>query len=203
VGIFLGVFLASRKGSKIDRILEPLNAFLLTIPVFWLALLFVIFFGIDLRLLPTGGAYAITPTIASVLIHMIMPLSVLVIANFPAYTIVMRNSALEVLSSDFVTAMRAQGLGRGTYLKRVIKNSMLPSITALFLSLGGVIGGVFTIEYVFAYPGVGSIIVGAIYARDYPVMQAVLFLVIVVVILANLAADLMYPLIDPRVSYVR
>ena len=201
LGIFLGVTMALRKGSWFDRVLQPLNISLLTIPAFWLAMIFIIVFAIDLRVLPAATAYAITPTVPSVLVHMILPLSVLVITTLPSYVIVMRSAALEVLASDFVTAMKAQGLGGGLLLRRVMKNAMLPSLTTLFLTFGNVIGGVYIIEYTFSYPGLGSVFANAIFARDYPVLQAALFMTVVVVLLANLAADLIYPLIDPRVSY--
>jgi peptide/nickel transport system permease protein len=201
IGIFLGVGMALRKGSKIDRILQPLNISLLTVPAFWLAVLFILVFAIDLRWLPAATAYTTTPTVSSVLVHMVLPLSVLVITSVPSHVIIMRSAALEVLQSDFVTAMRAQGLSFSLLLRRVMKNAMLPSLTSLFLTFGGIIGGVYIVEYTFSYPGLGSVFADAIFARDYPVLQAALFMTVVVVLLANLAADLIYPLIDPRVSY--
>jgi peptide/nickel transport system permease protein len=203
VGVFLGVGMALRKGSRLDRVLQPLNISLLTVPRFWLALIFIIIFAIDLRVLPSGTAYTITPTVPSVLVHMILPLSVLVITTLPAHTIVMRSAALEVLSGDFVTAMKAQGLGGWLFIRRVMKNAMLPSITALFLTFGELIGGVYVVEYTFSYPGLGTVFANAIFARDFPVLQAALFMTVVVVLVANLAADLVYPLIDPRVSYAK
>jgi peptide/nickel transport system permease protein len=202
LGIFLGVTMALRKGGRLDKVLQPLNISLLTIPRFWLALLFIIVFAIDLRVLPAASAYTVHPTVDSILVHMILPLSVLVITTLPSHTLVMRSAALEVLSSDFVTAMKAQGLGGFLFLRRVIKNAMLPSITALFLSFGDVIGGVYVIEYTFSYPGLGTVLADAVYARDFPVLEAALFITVIVVLLANLAADLVYPLIDPRVSYI-
>ena len=203
LGILLGVTMALRKGSKFDRLLQPLNISLLTVPAFWLGSVFIILFAIDLRVLPAATAYTITPTVPSILVHMILPLSVLVITSLPSHVIVMRSAALEVLQSDFVTAMNAQGLGAGLLLKRVMKNAMLPSLTALLLSFGGVIGGVYVVEFTFSYPGLGSVFANAIFSRDYPVLQAALFITVVVVLLANLAADLLYPLIDPRVSYTK
>ncbi|MDA4112757.1 MAG: ABC transporter permease [Thaumarchaeota archaeon] len=203
IGIVLGVTMATRKGSKFDKLLQPLNISLLTIPAFWLASVFILVFAIYLRILPAATAYDITPTPGSVLLHMILPLSVLVITSVPSHVIVMRSAALEVLQSDFVLAMKAQGLGSRLFLRRVLKNSLLPSLTALFLSFGGIIGGVYVVEFTFSYPGLGGVLANAIFARDYPVLQAALYMTVVVVLLANLAADLLYPLIDPRVSYAR
>ncbi len=203
IGIFVGVGMALRKDSILDRIIQPLNISLLTVPAFWLAIIFIFVFAIDLGWLPATSAYDTYPTIPSILRHLILPLSVLVVASVPSHIIVMRSAALEVLQSDFVTAMKAQGLGGRLLLKRVLKNSLLPSLTALFLSFGGVLGGVYIIEYTFSYPGMGSVFANAVFARDYPVLQGALYMTVIITLLANLAADLMYPLIDPRVSYTR
>lgn len=203
VGIFVGVGMALRKNSILDKILQPLNISLLTVPAFWLAIIFIFVFAINLRWLPAATAYSTYPTVPSILLHLILPLTVLVTTAIPSHVIVMRSAALEVLQSDFVTAMRAQGLGGGLLLKRVLKNSLLPSLTALFLSFGGILGGVYIVEYVFSYPGLGSVFANAVFARDYPVLQAALFMTVLITLLANLAADLLYPMIDPRVSYTR
>ena len=203
LGIVLGVSTALRRGSWFDKIVQPLNISLLTVPAFWLATVFIVIFAIDLRVLPAALAYTLSPTVPSILVHLILPLSVLIITTLPSHVIEIRSAALEVLQSDFVTAMKAQGLGGGVFLKHVMKNAMLPSLTAFFLTLGNVIGGVFVVEYTFSYPGLGSVFADAIFARDYPVLQAGLFMTVVVVLLANLAADLLYPIIDPRVSYTR
>ena len=203
VGVFVGVGMALRKDSVLDKILQPLNISLLTVPAFWLAIIFIFVFAIGLGWLPAATAYTTYPTIDSILLHLILPLSVLVVTAIPSHVIVMRSAALEVLQSDFVTAMRAQGLGSGLLLRRVLKNSLLPSLTALFLSFGGILGGVYIVEYVFSYPGLGSVFANAVFSRDYPVLQAALFMTVLITLLANLAADLIYPLIDPRVSYTR
>ena len=201
LGIMIGITSALNKGGWFDRITQPLNISLLTVPPFWLGAIFIVVFAIDLGILPAAQAYTIVPSVDSILIHLILPLSVLVITTLPSHVIVIRSAAVEVLHSDFVTAMQAQGLGGRPFLRRVLKNSLLPSLTAFFLTLGNVIGGVYVVEYTFSYPGLGSVFANAIFARDYPVLQAGLFMTVLVVLLANLAADLLYPIIDPRVSY--
>jgi peptide/nickel transport system permease protein len=203
LGIVLGITTALRRGSWFDKIIQPLNISLLTVPPFWLGAIFIVIFAIDLGLLPAALAYSTLPTVPSILIHMILPLSVLVITTLPSHVIVIRSAAIEVLHSDFVTAMQAQGLGGRPFLRRVLKNSLLPSLTAFFLTLGNVIGGVYVVEYTFSYPGLGSVFANAIFARDYPVLQAGLFMTVLVILLANLAADLIYPIIDPRISYTK
>jgi peptide/nickel transport system permease protein len=202
-GVFIGVGMALRKDSILDKILQPLNISLLTVPAYWLAIIFIFVFAIDLGWVPAGTAYTTYPTIPSILQHLVLPLSVLVVTAIPSHVIVMRSAALEVLQSDFVTAMRAQGLGNWLLLRRVLKNSLLPSMTALFLSFGGILGGVYIVEFVFSYPGLGSVFANAVFARDYPVLQAALFMTVLITLFANLAADLLYPIIDPRVSYTK
>lgn len=200
-GIFVGVYSAVHKSSVINRILKPFYVFMLTIPGFWLGMIFIFVFAIELRVLPAGLAHSAHFTAYSVFLHLILPMSVLIFSSFPSHVIVIRNSALEVLSSNYVMAMKAEGLSQGLFLKRVIRNSFLPSITQFFMSLGWLIGGVYVIEYTFSYPGMGTVIANAVFSLDYPVLQAALYLTTLGVLIANLCADFVYPLIDPRVSY--
>jgi peptide/nickel transport system permease protein len=201
LGIFLGIYMAFRKGKVADKVLQPGFFFLNSIPLFWLGLILVLVFSIDLRILPATGAYTLYPTFTDILKYLILPVAVIVIGTLPSHALVIRSAALEVLSSDFVQASKAQGLRRFTLLTLVLRNSLLPSLTQLFLSIGYLIGGIYTVEIVFSYPGMGTIIYQAIITEDYPVIQAALYLTALVVILANLAADLTYPIVDPRVSY--
>jgi peptide/nickel transport system permease protein len=200
-GVFVGVYSAVHKSNVINRIFKPIYVFMLTIPPFWLGMIFIFVFAIELKVLPAGLAHSAHFTAYSVFLHLILPMSVVIIATFPSHVIVIRNSALEVLSSNYVMAMKAQGLSNGLFLKRVIKNSFLPSITQFFMSLGWLIGGIYVVEYTFSYPGMGTVIANAVFSLDYPVLQAALFLTTLGVLIANLCADFIYPLIDPRVSY--
>lgn len=201
LGILMGIVMAFKKDRLLDRILQPAFYFLSTIPLFWIGLLFILVFAVYFKVLPPSGAYGIHPTITSILRHMVLPVIVIVIGTLPTHALVIRGAALEVLSSDFVQAAKAQGLSGRSFLGMVLKNSLLPSLTQLFLSIGYLIGGIYTVEVTFSYPGMGSVIYNAIVAEDYPVIQAALYLTTLVVILANLAADLLYPIVDPRVSY--
>jgi peptide/nickel transport system permease protein len=201
-GVLVGAYMGLHKGTKVDRFLQPVMVFMLTIPPFWLGLMFIFLFAIDLRILPPVGAYGLTPTLPGILLHLVLPVSVLVISNLPEYAIVFRNTVLEVLSSDFIMAIKAQGLRRTTFYSALIRNSMLPTLTQLFLSLGTLMGGIYTVEYTFSYPGMGTVIATAVFSRDFPVLEAALFLTALAIIIFNLFADLIYPLIDPRISYV-
>lgn len=201
LGIFIGIFMAFNKNKLLDRVLQPMFYFLSTIPLFWIGLAFILVFAVYLKVLPPSGAYGLHPTVLDILRHMFLPLLVIVISSFPSNALVVRGAALEVLSSDFVQAAKAQGLSKMSFFSIVLKNSLLPSLTQIFLTIGYLIGGIYTVEVVFSYPGMGTVTYNAIIAEDYPVIQASLYLATLMIILANLVADLVYPLVDPRVSY--
>jgi peptide/nickel transport system permease protein len=201
--IFLGVYLALHKNKLVDRILQPQFYFLNSIPVFWLALMFIFLFavGFPFKIFPAVGAYDVLPTPVSVLWHLILPLSVIIIASLPSHVMVIRSAAIDVIGSDFVQASKAMGLSNRRLVMRVLRNSLIPSLTQVFLSVGYLIGGILTVELAFSYPGIGTVVENAVLYQDFPVAQAAFYVITVVVLLSNLAADLLYPLIDPRVSY--
>jgi len=199
--VFIGVYLALHKDRWVDRVLQPALYFLNSIPAFWLGLMFIFIFALDLKLLPPALAFQGSPNIESVLIHMALPLAVLVITSAPSHIVVIRSVAIDVMGSDFIAATKAQGLSNRRVLVRLMRNSLIPSVTQMFLSVGYLIGGVITVEYTFSYPGMGTIIAQAVMLEDFPIMQAAFYVVTLVVLFSNLAADLIYPMIDPRVSY--
>jgi peptide/nickel transport system permease protein len=199
--VFIGVYLALHKNKFIDRALQPALYFLNSIPGFWLALMFIFIFALELKWLPPGQAYSVLPTPYTVLVHLILPLSVIIIISLPSHILVIRSAAIDIVGSDFVAATKAQGLSNRMIINRVLRNSLIPSLTQMFLSVGYLIGGIITIEYAFSYPGMGTIIAQSVAIEDFPVMQAAFYVITIVVLLSNLAADLVYPLIDPRVSY--
>jgi peptide/nickel transport system permease protein len=201
LSIFLGVYLALHKNKLLDRAMQPALYFLNSIPGFWLAIMFIFVFALELKLLPPSLAYSVNPTLYSVTIHMILPLSVIILTSIPSHVLVIRSAAIDIIGSDFVAATKAQGLSNRRLVIRVMRNSLIPSLTQMFLSVGYLIGGIITIEYAFSYPGMGTIIAQAVMIEDFPVMQAAFYVITIVVLLSNLAADLFYPLIDPRVSY--
>jgi len=199
--IFVGVYLALHKNKFIDRALQPALYFLNSIPGFWLALMFIFIFALELKWLPPGQAYSVLPTPYTVLVHLILPLSVIIVISLPSHVLVIRSAAIDIVGSDFIAATKAQGLSNRRLIMRVLRNSLIPSLTQMFLSVGYLIGGIITIEYAFSYPGMGTIIAQSVAIEDFPVMQAAFYVITIVVLLSNLAADLAYPLIDPRVSY--
>jgi peptide/nickel transport system permease protein len=135
-----------------------------------------------------------------VLNHLILPFSVLTIAYLGQYSLIMRNSLIDVMNDDFVQTARAKGVREKHVLWRhVVPNALLPTLTLTLLSLGFVFAGAITVEYVFSYPGLGSLTVQAIDGNDYPLLQGLFLLFSVAVIVANLLADILYSYLDPRV----
>ena len=209
-GIATGVIAAWRRGTAADKgALWGGLAFYSMAPQ-WLGLVIVLFIAGWLGL-PTAGVKDPTlgilsdPTAIEVIVdrleHMILPALTLGLVIFGQYTLIVRSAMLETLGEDYVLTSRAKGLSNwATVWKHGFRNAMLPVITLVALSLGFIIGGAITVEYVFSYPGIGLLIVEAIDQRDYPVLQAAFLLLTLSVILFNLLADLLYFRLDPRVT---
>ena len=132
--------------------------------------------------------------------HLVLPLATVALGLIGQYSIVMRSSIVETLSEDYVTTARAMGLTEGRVLRRhALPNALLPTVSLIAINLGFVVAGAITVEVVFSWPGLGTLSVEALTARDYPVLQGVFLLLSVSVVLANLVADLVYGCLDPRV----
>ena len=202
VSVFIGVELALRKNKRSDKVSVPILYLVYSIPIFWLALIMILVFSLDLRLLPAIVPFSYGSPIATILYGMMMPIIIVVISTVPNHVLIIRSATIDFLKSDFVTALRAQGLKDSTLRMKLIRNAILPSITQFFMQFGYLIGGIFIIESLFSLPGMGTVIITAALEYDYPVIEAGLFVTSVVMIVSNLAADLFYPLLDPRVSYV-
>ncbi len=209
-GILSGVIAAWRRGTWADQVaVWPALAFY-SMPTQWLGLLIVLFLAQRLGL-PTSGIH--DPTLGVLepaswwdrfydqLKHMILPAMTLGLVLYGDYTLIVRSAMLETLGEDYILTARAKGLSTWHIVWRHgFRNALLPTVTLIALSLGFVIGGSITIEYVFSYPGIGWETVEAIDQRDYPVLQACFLLLTMSVIFFNLVADLLYPVLDPRVA---
>jgi peptide/nickel transport system permease protein len=208
LGIVLGIESGWRRGSKTDRAmltgLMSLNGF----PDFFLGLVLLIVFGVLLGIAPLSGA--LTPysglsgfaLVLDVLKHMALPVVALTLAHLAGGYLLTRNTMITVLKAPFMLTARAKGLSqRVLKYRHAGRNSMLPVLTMTGIWLGRVVTGALFVELVFAYPGVGQLTYQALLARDYPVIQGVFLMVAISVLLANFAVDLLYPKLDPRVSY--
>jgi peptide/nickel transport system permease protein len=207
VGVGLGTVVAWRRGGFLDTVLPPITLLLGSFPFFFFALLLLYLLAFQLKLLPLNGAYTsgTAPNlswdfIGDALMHAVLPAAAIVIVSIGGWILGMRNTMINVLSEDYIAMAEAKGLSdRRVMLMYAARNALLPQITGFALSLGYLVGGQILIEYVFSYPGVGYLLATAIGTQDYPLIQALLLIITLCVLLANLAADLLYGRLDPRV----
>ncbi|ADV65137.1 ABC transporter permease [Desulfurococcus mucosus] len=206
IGVLTGVVSAWKRGSRLEKALSGTALALYTLPTYWLGGLLVLASINYLHLPVTGmGDYGVGYSsfmdhIKDLLSHMVLPLSTLVLVNYGGFTLLVRASMLDVLAEDYIRTYRAVGFGEGRILfKYGLKNAMLPTLTAISISIATSVSGAVLTETIFAWPGVGRLIYEAVFNRDYPLLQGAFLTVTVSVVLANLLADILYGLIDPRV----
>jgi peptide/nickel transport system permease protein len=210
IGLIIGIYGGWRHGSAFDVGSLGFTLFVYAMPEFWFGILVLMAFaggvGPFPALFPTGGyetpASGLTGMahVVDVLNHMVLPWFVLTVAYLGEYSIIMRNSLIDVMNDDFVQTARAKGVREKKVLwNHVVPNAALPTLTLTLLSLGFVFSGAITIEYVFSWPGLGWLTVQAIDANDYALLQGLFLLFSAAVIVANLLADVLYSYLDPRV----
>ena len=205
VGVLLGAFAAWKRNSKFDSVVTIGSTFLGTLQPFWIALLLLYFFGYVLGWFPTGGGYEeSTPGwnldfIYDAFSHALLPAITLMIVTPIGWILGMRNTMIMNLGEDYIKLARAKGLPNRTIaLRYAARNALLPSVTGFAIALGGVLGGTILIETAFDYPGLGRLMGEAVGQKDYPLLQALLLLTTAGVLVANLIADLLYGILDPR-----
>ena len=200
IAVPAGVIAAWRQNSVTDLALVGTATVLLSIPTFWLGLLLLLFFGLKLGWLPVLGYVSISDDLGAGLLYLMLPVMTLVIHECGVLIRMARAATLEVLRLDYITHARAKGLTEAAVLwKHAFKNSFGPTWTMIGLILGNHLGGIAVIETVFSIPGLGRLMVDAIFQRDYPVIQGCLLLVALSYVVVNLLVDLLYPIFDPRV----
>ena len=207
ISIPIGVLSAVRRGTWIDKAFTVFVFIGFAIPGFWLALLLMYFFGIDLGWLPISGLtsldYASLSPLEKILDitrHLAMPILIGIIGSIAGTSRYMRSALLEVLRQDYILAARAKGVSKRRVIwHHALRNALLPIITLLGLSIPGLIGGSVIIETIFALPGLGQLFYSAVLARDYPLIMGNLVLGAVLTLLGNLLADICYALADPRI----
>ncbi len=188
----LGVFSAVHRGGWVDRSAKVFAMLGQAIPGFWIGLLLILFIAVELQWLPAYGR--------GTLAHLVLPAIALGWYPVAAMTRTLRSSMLDVLESDYVRMERAIGLPERTIIWRyALRNAAVPLVTMVGVYFANMLGGAFVIEVVFAWPGVGRTVVDAVFARDFPVVQAGVMLSAVVFVVVNLLVDLSYGLIDPRI----
>jgi peptide/nickel transport system permease protein len=203
VGIPLGIIAALRRNRLTDYVISAFGLSIVAVPTFFLALLAIYIFSVNMGLLPIGGMY--TPTqpgfdLIDRVRHIAMPALILGLAGVGPVLRYVRTSILETLGKDYLVTARAKGLQRNPVVVRhAFPNALLPLITYVGLEIGRLMAGAFVVEQIFTWPGMGSLALTAIDGRDYPVIQAYAIVVAAVVLLGNLAADVAYGVADPRI----
>jgi peptide/nickel transport system permease protein len=201
IAVPLGLLAAWKQDKALDVAVVAGATLLLSVPSFWLGLLMLLVFGMKLGWLPVVGYVAFSDDWRQALLYIVLPVVTLTLIEIGVLTRMARASAIEVLRLEYVTHARAKGAGEGRVLWRhVLPNAFAPTLTLIGLVLGNLLGGIAVLETVFTLPGLGRLLVDAIFARDYPVVQGCLLFTAVIYVIVNLIVDLMYPLFDPRVS---
>jgi peptide/nickel transport system permease protein len=205
LGTLIGIIAGWRRGSWWDATL-PAGAFFSGIPTFWIGLIAVTVFGVTLGWLPVSGGYSanVVPSwtsafIGSALKHAILPALTIIFGSVAGNLLGMRNMMVSTITEDFVLVGEAKGLPpRRIMFRYAARNAILPSVVGFALSLGFVVSGALLVEQVYSYPGIGYVLFQAVGAEDYPLMQAIFLIITLTVLAANIAADVVFVLVDPR-----
>lgn len=194
VGVGLGIVSALRSNTWVDALAMVLALVGVSMPTFWFALLAIRFFSVEQGWFPVAGH--------GTLAHLVLPAVTLGLSSTGIIARMTRSALLEVLGQDYVRTARAKGVpDHGVTLRHALRNALLPVVTVVGLEFGGLLGGAVLTETVFAWPGVGRLLVDAITSRDLPLVQGAVLFIAVVFILVNLLVDLSYALLNPRVRY--
>src|SRR5262245_12812143 len=207
IAVPIGVVSATRQYSGFDKVTTIFVFVGFATPDFWLALMLIILFGVQLGWLAISGLRSLNWEYLSFwqqqwdfLSHLILPITVATFGGLAGFSRYMRQSMLEVIRQDYIQSARAKGLAEHVVIgKHALRNAMLPVVTILGLSLPGLIGGSVIVESIFAIPGMGQLMVQSVFQRDYPVVMGNLVIVSTLTLLANLFADLAYGFVDPRI----
>jgi peptide/nickel transport system permease protein len=206
LGVVAGVTAARRPRSWLDTLISVGALLVYATPAFWLGLMLIVLFSVRLDLLPSGGMEDVRGLLGmrrtlDILRHLVLPAVTLALFYVAVYTRLMRAAMLEVAQLEYVTTARAKGLSETAVVwKHAARNALLPVVTLAGLQFGHLLGGSVLIETVFGWPGLGRLVFDALLQRDLNLLLGILFVSSVVVVLANLAVDLLYGLLDPRIS---
>ncbi len=208
-GIVLGVTAARKPGSLKDSFISVLSLLAYSTPLFWAGLMLIVLFSVKLGWLPSGGIRTVGSNlglpgmVADVALHLILPALTLALFYMATYTRLMRASMLEVYGMDFVRTAKAKGLSNSQVAYRhVLGNSILPLVSLFGVQIGSVLGGTVVVEVVFGWPGLGTLALDALLQRDINLLMGILFLSSILVVSVNLAVDLLYAWLDPRIEVV-
>jgi len=201
-GILIGHWAGVKRGKWPDKIITPITYIAITVPVFWLGILMIYFFGLELGWLPISGYTSPFDDFWQSTRQLIMPVFCSSLFSIAANARQMRSSMLETISQDYIRTAWAKGLSeRRVIFKHALKNSLIPVITLIGMGVGMIFGGSVLVETVFAIPGVGRLLVSSIFGQDYVVVQAITLVMSVSILFVNLLVDISYGWFDPRIRY--
>jgi peptide/nickel transport system permease protein len=202
IGIPAGVLAAVHRNSALDRVLMIISISGAAIPTFFLGILLILFFSVRMRWLPSGGYVPITEDPIQHWKAMIMPAFALGFSSAALLARMVRSTMLEVLREDYVRTAFAKGIAnRQVVIRHALRNALIPVITVIGASMGGLLGGAVVTELVFTIPGMGRLVVQSISRRDFPVIQGAVMIIAGIYVLVNLLVDILYVYVDPRVRY--
>ena len=213
IGVFIGIVASSRRGSFLDSFSVTASLSTFALPTFWIGLVLILVFAEGLHWFPAGGVIPVSfsipgqtpPLLDQLLIrvqYLFLPALTLTLFTYGGFVLLTRATMIEALNEDYIVTAKAKGLSQRVILFRhAFKNASLPVITASALAFGGILAGAIITETVFAWNGLGYWLFQAVQTKDYPVMQAMFYIISLTVIAANFIADIAYGIVDPRIRY--
>jgi len=198
----LGLWSGMKKNKTVDQVISLFSYIGISIPSFWLALMLIVVFALNLHLLPSNGMRTVgSESLLDILWHLILPSIVLSVGNMAVFTRYIRSNTITQLEEEYVLTAKAKGVTKRKIMTgHVLKNCLLPVITIAGMNLASLVTGSFIIESVFGWPGMGTLGMSAINSRDYPMIMGFTMLSCIILILGNLIADLLYGVADPRIK---
>ena len=208
IGIWLGKVAANRRGRTADFSITGFGLFFYGMPIFWFAIVLMYLFAVKIPAFPLSGYMdaGLSPefsmnAIVNILWHMTLPVATLTIGALAGIILIQRNSLVDVLTEEYIVTAYAKGLSEKQVMKKhATPNARLPIVTTIAMDIAFILGGAFQVEYVFSYKGIGWVTIDAINDRDYPILQFIVLIGGVAVVVANLLADIVLVILDPRVK---
>ena len=204
IALPLGIYAGAHRNSPFDFLVSAVGFVFYGVPVFWLSIVLIDVFAVDLRWFPSSGMASLghERDVLDRLRHLVLPVVALTLVSFVSWMRYQRSSIVDVMGAPYIRTARSKGLSeRQVLLRHALRNALLPVVTLLGLSLPALVGGAYFVEYIFSIPGIGYLTFSSIFSRDYPTLMAITMLTAVLIVAGNLLADIAYALIDPRIRY--
>ena len=204
IALPIGIYAGAHRGSFVDNASSAVGFVLYGVPIFWLSIVLIDIFAVQLRWFPSSGISSLGADGDPVdrLRHLALPVVAIALTSYVSWMRYQRSAIIEAMGSPYIRTARSKGLSeRDVLFKHAFRNALLPIVTLLGLSLPALVGGAYFVEYVFSIPGVGFLTFSSIFSRDYPTIMAITMLTAVLIVAGNLIADLAYAVVDPRIRY--